>query len=448
MISIWLFALAEIGLPLAAGFAIGGLQRSERARWPLLLLSLALAAGSFAVVTTLRVGVWDGALIALVFFAVAAGRISGLFKGRSRELQLGCAGAVASLVMVELAARVFFPHPPGVAPPEAAHLLVPQVDLVRPAPAHGDNVFTPRHLVDACAYLYPDHYPDHWRDRIDRVGHRVAPSAAVLHLGDSMTMGLGLSIEQAFPAVLEKAHPEVAQINGSMASMSVDYYYVIAQHWLERPPWPIKAVVLNLFYNDPMEIDQGMPCCDDRSLLTYTDGKVAERCPEPSWVEGYGRSLGWFARYSAPPYPLRLATSFSFVARYLDAWLVNMVPFTAPGIDGPHDSWGHLEAVVRALRDDLATRRIPMIAVIMPVRMVLESQQPEKLEADAICRRMSEICRGLGVTTYDAADALRERVKRDGSARYFLGRDDIHLTAEGHAVVAEWLDPKLAPYMR
>jgi len=324
-------------------------------------------------------------------------------------------------------------------------LLVPRVDLVHPTPAHGDHVFTPRHLVDACAYLYPDRYPDHFRDRTDRSGRATTPTSAVLHLGDSMPMGLGLPIQEAFPALLEKRRPEVAQINGAMASMSVDYGYVIAEHWLDRSPWPVKLVVLNIFFNDPLEIDQGMPCCGEQSLLTYRDGHPVERCPQPSWPNGYGESLAWIARNSAPPYPLRIATDFSSAARFLDAWLVNLAPFARTPWDGPRDVWGHFEEVVRALRDDLAARKIPLVAVVMPVRWVLESKEPERLEAYQISQRILALCGSLGIPTFAGEEPFRER---ESTARYFLGRDDIHLSAEGHAVLAEWLEPKLAPYLR
>jgi hypothetical protein len=447
----WLLALLEILVPLATGLALGELYRRQLGRLPglpALFAALALAATGLAVATRFRVGVWDGAMLGVLLALGSVGQATRLFHRRARELLLAAVATALGCGLIELGVRALLPHPPAVPPPAAAHLLVPTIDLVHPAPAHGDHTFTPRHLVDACAYLYPDVYPDHFRDRTDRSGRSSVPMSAVLHLGDSMVMGLGLSIDQAFPALLEKRHPEVAQINGSMASMSADYHYVVAEHWGDRSPWPLRLVALHLFFNDPMEIDQGMPCCDEQPLLTYRDGHPTDRCPRPSWPSGYGKSLAWMARNSAPPYPLRVATDFSSAARFLDAWLVNLVPFAPPPSDERRDNWGHLEQVVRTLRDDLATRKIPLLVVVMPVRWVLEAKQPEKLEAYQISQRLLALSRGLDIPTLDAAEPFRELVKKNGTEPYFLGRDDVHFSADGHAALAEWLEPKITAYLQ
>lgn len=446
----WLAALAEVFAPLGGGFLLGaGLRRILRFG-PVWILSWALVGGLslLAASTSLRVGVWDGALMAiLLLLGVLGGGIT-RFAGAWREVLTVLAGGVGGLLLIEVGVRLFLPPPPSVPPPESAHFFIPRVDLVRPVPAHGDHVFTPRHLVDACAYLYPERYPDHWQDRVGRRPRGVPATGAVLHLGDSMTMGLGVSIDQAFPAVLESRQPELIHLNGAMASMSLDYEFVIARHWLDRSPWPVKLVVLNLFYNDPLEIDQAMPCCDEQPLLTYPGDRVQERCPQPVWPAGYGASPAWLARYSAPPYPLRVATAISSAARYLDAWLVSLTPFAPPPPEGERDPWGHFEAVFRALRDDLKARQVPLVAVLMPIRGVLEGRLPGGIDAVGINRQLGALARDLGVPVLEAAEAFPASGGADDISRYFLGRDDIHLSAEGHLRLAAWLEPRLAPHLR
>jgi hypothetical protein len=91
------------------------------------------------------------------------------------------------------------------------------------------------------------------------------------------------------------------------------------------------------------------------------------------------------------------------------------------------------------LRDELAERRIPLIAVLLPIRSVLEADDPTRLDSYEQGRRVEDLTRSLGIRTLDPSEHFRALVQQHGSSRYFLTGDDIHLNQEGHAAMAQWL---------
>src|SRR5437773_209538 len=96
----WLLAPAEIVVPLGAGLVLGKMYR--RARGPLralpaLVAGLALSAAVLAAATDWRVGVWDGALLGILFALGSVGQAADLFRRRAQELLLACSATVCAL---------------------------------------------------------------------------------------------------------------------------------------------------------------------------------------------------------------------------------------------------------------------------------------------------------------------------------------------------------------
>jgi lysophospholipase L1-like esterase len=354
------------------------------------------------------------------------------------EVLLAVASLALTLGAAEWLVRTVFPHPPGFPAVESAKLFLPRIDLENPEPARGDFTESHREAIDACAMLYPERHPGYVAERTRRDGEA---EGSVVYLGDSMTYGLGVGLEQAFPAVLERRTPTLFHFNLGFPGTSVDYHYVIAKHWVPLVRPPVKLVVIGLYFNDILEIGQGMSCCWNRSVVTFEEGSPVQRCPQPSWVAGYGESISWFLLHSPPPYPLRVAMQFSYLARYAGA-VLSASASRAVSSDRPDREdavWDQMGGLLLALRNDLASRDIPLVAVMLPMRGAFEAPDPQAFDGYGQAKRTEELAKSLGIRTLDPWDHFLPLVKRDGVSRYFLGGDDIHLSPDGHIELANWL---------
>lgn len=435
-----------LGPPLAgflAGWALRAiLGRGGRSAFLAVALLFAIPAAVALLGTRIRLGIWDGASIGLLS---ALGLVAGLhgWQRRGRELTLTFTAVALTLVAVEWAVRTFAPPAPGFAAIEGAAILLPEIDLERAEPARGDFADLHRTAIDACAMLFPGHYPAHFAERAAR--ERIA-AGSVVYVGDSMTYGLGVPMQSAFPALLESRDPRLSHFNLGFPGTSTDFHYVVARRWLDRLPSPVRLVVLGLYFNDILELGQSLPCCGGRAPLAFAnDGVPVERCPTPLWVEGYGRSLAWFVRHSPSPYPLRAAMQFSHSARYVEALRAQRAA-QASDLDRPLNAgeWDRMREVLAALRDEMARREIALVALLLPSRTALEAATPEKLAGYRDGRRLIQEAASLGIPTYDPWDHFRSLVQSDGSAPYFIGDHDIHLSHGGHAALANWLAAHVA----
>jgi hypothetical protein len=89
-------------------------------------------------------------------------------------------------------------------------LFLPRIDLDHPETARGDFAEFRRQAVDGCSLLFPNQYPVYLAEA------RAARSAQGRWdrvLGDSMTYGLGVQLDHAFPAALEARTPSLAHYN-------------------------------------------------------------------------------------------------------------------------------------------------------------------------------------------------------------------------------------------
>jgi lysophospholipase L1-like esterase len=136
---------------------------------------------------------------------------------------------------------------------------------------------------------------------------------------------------------------------------------------------------------------------------------------------------------------------FSHIARYAGA-VLNQSASQAINSDRPSSEdvvWKQMGDTLATLRNDLAARNIPLVAIMLPIRMALEAPDPSTLDSYVEEKQIKDLATSLGIPTYDPWDHFRPLVQRDGSSRYFLRSDDIHLNPEGHVEMANWLAERI-----
>jgi hypothetical protein len=197
----------------------------------------------------------------------------------------------------------------------------------------------------------------------------------VVHLGDSMTFGTGVDADEAFPALLDRRHPQTAHASYSVWAVGTDFEYLLLGKILAvHTP---ALVVLHVFLgNDVYEMDRPYECCDMGPLLDYPRSGPTARCSEPRW----GFSVRAYLGRSPSPYPLRVATAWSASARYAAAafsqfaFRFDRPPHLINAVgEASEDGWEHFTQVLAAMRDELATRGIPFVVSLLPTRFALEN---------------------------------------------------------------------------
>jgi lysophospholipase L1-like esterase len=247
-----------------------------------------------------------------------------------------------------------------------------------------------------------------------------------------MVEGVGVSPDQAFPALLGRLQPGVDHVNAGFASTSIDFQLLVARAWLDR--LKVSRVVLYVFgYNDLSELDREVPCCPGGPLL---DAEARARCPVPG-VPSSRRDL---LAASPAPYVVRAATGWSALARRAAVGFAGAGEVLAARRPvGEEDRFRRYAQVMRAMRDELAGRGVRLTVVYLPARASLEEARPEASGDHALKERVVGLCRELGIEVLDPWDMLAEAVRKEGAGRWYLPPPDVHFTAEGHRRVAGWL---------
>lgn len=431
--------LASILLPLFLGWIVGlALGRLRPvARSPRLQVAIGTApaiAAFLAVPFIVRVGAWDVAATGLL---LGIGLIVGCRGGPRtidrRTAALGAGSVVLSLVLLETGTRLVLG--PGQAPPRVG--------------AGHRFVLPGGYTLDyECGCLFPDAQAGFdtsrrsLRVRLDLAGHR---PERVLHVGDSLVEGSGVRLDEAFPAVLGERQPDVAHVNVGFGGSGPDIQYLVARAWLARMDG-VRQVVMHF---DPIndlqfDLDRWHACCDRGPLLEYADdGRVRPRCEEPSPRPSRKYLFG----LSPGPFALRAASSFSAFARHATAALLrgSATHLLAGGGDLA-TRWRHYEAILRTFRDDLASRGIPLVLVVMPARPAILQEDPVAGAAmQEIRRQAASVATSLGIPVLDPGDDAANLVLRDGPGALFLGGTDPHFNAQGHRWMATWLAERLPP---
>ncbi len=453
-----LFVLAPAVAGLSAGWALRRRLVGRRAgiavATSVVVAGVGLAAGA-ALLRVARVGVWDAAAM---LAAAGLGYVLGCRTDR-RELDwqgvaLAATATIAVLVLGEVAARVLLPPIPMYYSSDATRIRFPTFDLQRAS-------FTPLTPFDinpdlpACAALYADDVELRQPFGVSRA----ATDRVVLHVGDSMTQGVGVGQGEAFPAVLQRETPAVRQVNLGVEGTAPDYHLLMVRKAVPR--LPVQLVVVHLFIGNDIEgLGQPYRCCADGPLLQLTPDRVAARCPAPRWIEGFGESMAWFAAVSPPPAIVRHYAPVSQLARYViaavkglqqhyfavsvsgESWWADLLESRERSGRAPSEradeQWKLFEAIMRTLRDELAQEHVPLVASVLPLSIALERPAPKATESYQVRGRMLDILERLHIEALDPWDDIEASVKQHGRDSIFAG-GDVHFNASGHRFYAQWL---------
>jgi hypothetical protein len=418
--------------PLAAGG--GRWRRAAVAALAVVPLLLAVpAAGAIP-----SIGSWDVVMF-MVWLALAM-LLSILHVPSARTRAALLVIPAVSLAALELLSRLALPPLPPYPPAREARLVVSFSN--RDAP---------------CEAIFPQ-ATGFIESRAAAAGER---PLTVVHVGDSMVFGNGVQPEQAFPALLEARDDRVAHINAGTPGAGPDANLLAAAHWRQEIR-PDLTVVYFFMGNDVDDIDRAYTCCEMGPLLDWSKPEPTPRCTALEWTFPAGVLLS----SSPPPYPFRVAAGWSAFAAHVTAafdainrgilkaqlFNVNFATVSARPLAERMDKVGR---ILRALRDGYGADRARLLLVILPFRQTLERAHgiaPSNLDpwgslADGRGAevRVGAIARDLGLDVLDAWDVLDAAITREGVEPWFADdyRGDVHLSARGHALIADWLGPEI-----
>lgn len=424
-------ALGFLILPVLLGLALGSLLRRVRGRrFAGVPAGLLLALGPPLLVLPIaclikRLGLWDAEALALLTSLPLTGMAHTLGTKRAPLLLAGSTFALG-LVGLEGLARLALPTPPAFPPPSEALLwIAPLETRLQEGRLHAQSA------AAACALLYPQ-----GRDPLDE-RLRVPPQATrrVLHVGDSLVFGSGVTEAERFTTLLQRLRPGEAHLNLGLPGTSADAQLLAVRRVLQRTR--VDVVALHVFVaNDFLEMDRPYPCCRDGALLQWPDqGPPQVRCAQADPRPERGM-LGWYLSRSPAPLPLRVATAHSWLARHLVALQVRVTERLGDGPAAPRERQvDHYRRTVRLLHDELKARGIPLVLVLLPVRTAV--RQGPTGDADEVVR----LARDLGVPLLDAWTQVARELGTRAESALFLDQPagDPHFNAAGHHVLAAWL---------
>jgi lysophospholipase L1-like esterase len=104
-----------------------------------------------------------------------------------------------------------------------------------------------------------------------------------------------------------------------------------------------------------------------------------------------------------------------------------------PPDEGDSVREAHLTAILRDVRDELCSRRIPLVVDIFRDRGAIEAGTPTDWAEDT----MKKIAEDLGIVTVDTWEPLVTAVKRGEDV--YMSPEDPHFNPAGHALIAAWL---------
>lgn len=322
-----------------------------------------------------------------------------------------------SLLVAEVLSRVLLPRPGFQTIPTQAQII--------PHPTRG--------------YTYlPDNpgFTNSWGLRDDPI----APGEAVdiLAVGDSFTVGAGLSMEDAWPSQLESAinsasvlPRQVRVVNGGVSAYNLTQIRLLtAQLAQQLKP---KVIVAGLFssrywrLDDPYVFFHGMAIRKSEiQRLKVVEGGMIYTPFTTTWL----KSVDFF-----------FADHFHFGSHLLrasrSATKKAVSYFTADSSQLPH---AEIERLLQPLLQEIAKMRELCVSLDIPLVVMLVNEQEEDGSFKAIENQYNEVvksfCRKLGVTVVDPLPVFRESA---GGKPVFRQRADHHWSSLAHKVAAKEL---------
>lgn len=440
-----LVALTLLALPFALGLGAGTLVAksplSRRLRLAsLIALALALAALSLAIASRSdRLSLWEplfATLLALVGAALCAFAPAGR---RLRTVARLTAGLLLGALVAELGLRAAGGPTEHLPPPHQARLFAEVTNRDPP-----------------CNVIFP-------------ASTRLGPSEArglpvVLHLGDSMVAGAGVTHEERFVSQLAARQPDAHHVNLAAVSAGPDVYLLAMRRWIPALR-PARVVVYLFVGNDLFDLDVRYLCCASGGLLLDASDAPRARCETPSWKI----PLKMLLATSPPPFSLRVLASSSRVAalalslslRAQNALslrgFANLSGTLSPSAMRPR--WPLFAARLRAMQREAQRAGVPLTFVVLPHRQTVEHSLgitpsggnplwSDLTAARAGHERFVSLARETGAGVLDAWSLVRDDLQREGPGGVFAEAypGDVHFSAAEHARIAAWLDASLTRY--
>ncbi len=424
-----LWLLAGLGSGAGAGVILRlGLRRRLRRAWTVGVFGLIFAISFSALAwTTLRLGLWD-ALALAALSTLGLGVVAGPRPPSLRGPAIALATLMLGLGLLEVFCRLILPMPPAFPPPEEASLWLPALDGVLAAGRlHAQS------SQAACEFLYPTSTRDPLLARLSR---SIPAQRRVVHVGDSLVFGSGVAESERFTTLLEQAQPTVSHVNLGLPGTSIDAQWLALQRVLAAGT--VDQVVLYLFVaNDFLEIDRPYPCCQDGPLLQAAAGRsLLKRCDPADWRPQHGMWT-WFLARSPAPYPLRVWTASSLLARHLCGLQLLISQRLGRYLPLPEEAAAErYQTILGAVSEQLHSQNIALTIVLLPVRSAVRHAGPQGQAQEA-----RTIATHLGLPLLDAWKMFTDSLGDGQETEIFL--DDPpgnpHLNAHGHRQLATWL---------
>lgn len=275
-----------------------------------------------------------------------------------------------------------------------------------------------------------------------RPGHeaRLPGVRRVVHIGDSVVASADVPPGTTFEELLAR-RSGAEHVNLGVSSVGTDFELQVARTWLPR--LAPDEVVLHIYpRNDLDELDRTFLYCDDGPLLGPSAQGLPLRCPTPRFRLTRRRLLA----QGPSPLALRLAASHSALAHRMLGGFERAIRAWAPDVYR-HDrarAWERLRAVLAALRDEAARRRIPLRVVVIPHRpgeppeAREERETAEEAEERELDQRTVAVAQALGLAPAVPLEAFTAAVRARPGARWFVGRSP-HFDVDGQREYADFL---------
>lgn len=439
-----LTVLALVAFPVAAGALAGRVLRARLGRClagpgtAVALFTLATLGLVGIGVSTATLGIWDLVGEALLCSLALVATTHRFLPDRT-SVAVACGSLLVGMVGLEIGCRLLLPAPPMFPGSDNPHLWL--ADALRANTRNHSWGLQSKELVGAALFgeayrgvLDVTQVPD---ILLPHRFHAEPKARHVLHIGDSMTFGLGVDRQHTFQAVLERHEPETQHINGGIPGTAPDAYYLVLRRWLDLHR--IDLAVMYLFEgNDVRGLGESYPCCEWRPLLAYGADGPTPRCPEAPRLDLSKAGSHWLLYNSPPPFLLRALIPYSSAAAFASAQIVSgFVLQNLIEVEETNETQlAHLEAILHATAADLARRRVPFAVAVLPSRSWVEDAASSH-EAPAIADR----ARRAGLPTLDLSEPIHEAAKQ---GQVLFLPNDPHFNQAGNEFVAGILHPWLS----
>lgn len=245
----------------------------------------------------------------------------------------------------------------------------------------------------------------------------------VLAVGDSLTWGLGVSLDEAWPAEMGRLLPGAEVFNLGMCGYDAEQGISLITHHLEA--WQPDLVVWANYTNDVDPTFLMFGAHDEHPVFVGTN------IPEPARLAPEWVSL-WLVRNSAMFRSVQAAK----LARVL----------SSGHTPTPPDGW--YESQLKALRDWSSNTNIRVVAMALPDHTQADPARCEEFVSAKDCNDQREayarIKDALGRSGLSWVDG--QRLYAASGKPNFMGadRDTGHPTPDGHRALANGLAPLIA----